>query len=72
MLKNIVQLTVQVGEKAFHLLCDPDAPLNHVKEALFQFSKIVGDIENRAQNAANSVSQEKQEDASEAKPEGTE
>lgn len=71
MLKNVVQMTVQVGEKVFHFLCDPDAPLNHVKEALFQFSKIVGDIENKAQTAANEATQEKAGETAEAK-EGSE
>lgn len=45
MLKNIVKLEVQIGEKLYHLFCDTDSPIAHVKEAIFQLTKIVADIE---------------------------
>lgn len=45
MLKNLSGLTHKIGERAFHLMCDSDSPLNEVKDALFQFLKYVGQIE---------------------------
>lgn len=51
MQKNICQLEAKVGEKVFHLLCDHDSPLGHVKEALFQFLKYIGQIEDQAKKS---------------------
>ncbi len=48
MQKNICQLEVKIGEKVYHLLCDHDSPLAHVKEALFQFLKYIGQVEDQA------------------------
>jgi len=45
MLKNITSLTHIVEGRAYNFLCDIDSPLNHVKEALFQFQKYIGQIE---------------------------
>ena len=55
MLKNVIQLEHQVGDKVYHLMCDNDSPLADVKDALCQFMKYVGNIEDqvKAQNAAN-------------------
>jgi predicted nucleic acid-binding protein len=47
MLKNIIQLTAQVDEKLYHLLCDNDSLIEHVKEALFQLTKMVAEIEEK-------------------------
>ncbi len=44
-MKNITQLEVKVGEKIYHLFCDNDSPIGHVKEALFQLTKMVAKIE---------------------------
>jgi hypothetical protein len=48
MQKNICQLEAKVGEKVFHLLCEQDSPLAYVKEALFQYLKYVGQLEDNA------------------------
>lgn len=45
MLKNISRLEHKVGERIFHLFCDCESPLNEVKEALFEFLKYIGKIE---------------------------
>lgn len=45
MLKNIVKLEVSIEERVYTFLCDNDAPLNHIKEALFQYQKFIGQIE---------------------------
>src|SRR5258708_14140834 len=47
MLKNICKLEVKILEKDFQFLCDNESPLAHVKEALFQFLKYVGQIEDQ-------------------------
>lgn len=61
MLKNIVRLEVKVAEKTYQFLCDNDSPIAEVKEALFQITKIVAEIE------ANLEAAKKQ--AEESKPE---
>lgn len=45
MQKMLTQLEFKVAEKVYHFICDPDSPLEHVKEALFQIGKYVGAIE---------------------------
>jgi len=50
MMKNIVRLEYVVADKAYHLLCDNDSPLVHLKEALFEFLKHVGRIEDQIQS----------------------
>jgi hypothetical protein len=45
MQKMKTQLECKVGERLFHFMCDPDSPIEHVKESLFQFGKYVGAIE---------------------------
>lgn len=57
MLKTLSQLECKIAEKVIHLVCDHDTPLEHVKEALFQFLKYVGQIED-AVKASQSSSEE--------------
>lgn len=54
MLKNLTQLEHKIGDKVYHFVCDPASPLNEVKDALFQFLKYVGQVEDamKAQQAA--------------------
>jgi hypothetical protein len=47
MLNNISKLELKVGEKTYQFLCDNDSPLNDIKEAIFQFQKYVGVIEDQ-------------------------
>lgn len=65
MLKNIAQLEHKIGERVFRFICDVDAPLQEVKEALFQCLKDVGQIEDtvnaqRAQAAAEKQAETKE------------
>lgn len=48
MLKNLSQLEHTVENKVFRFVCDNDAPIHFVKEALFQFQKYIGQIEDMA------------------------
>ncbi len=66
MLKNIVKLEVQVAEKMYCFLCDNDSPIDHVKEAIFQITKIVGDIE------ANLIAAKKEQEAKPAEAQAQE
>jgi len=53
MLKNLSSLDCQINNKFYRFMCDMDSPLPDVKEALFQFQKYVGQIEDavKAQQA---------------------
>lgn len=48
MLKNLSQLEVTINDRYIRLICDVDCPIEHVKEALFQFSKWIGQLEDTA------------------------
>ena len=48
MLKNLSQLELIIEDKICRFMCDFDTPLTHVKEALFQFQKYIGQIEDAA------------------------
>lgn len=62
MLRNVSKLECKINEKFYEFVCDMDCPLEHVKEALFQFTKYIGQLEDslkakieesKAQNASN-------------------
>jgi hypothetical protein len=45
MLKNISRLECKVFERTYQLFCEMDSPVEHVKQALFEFIKYVGQVE---------------------------
>lgn len=49
----IFQLEVKVAEKNYLFICDKDSPIPEVKEAIFQLTKVVADIEQKSVSAAN-------------------
>lgn len=53
MLKQISKFELKIGEKIYQFFLDSDSPLEHAKEALFQFQKLIGQIEDnvKAQQA---------------------
>lgn len=53
MLSNKTQLAFTIGTRVYHFLADQDSPLNEAKEALFQFMKCVGQIEDAVKGATN-------------------
>lgn len=61
MLKNISQLEVKIEDRIYHFLCENDSPITHVKEALFQFVKFAGQIEDAAKSAQNEAEKAKQD-----------
>jgi hypothetical protein len=44
MLKQLSQLEHKIEERIYHFLCDPNSPLEHVEESLFQFISYVRKI----------------------------
>ena len=48
MMKNITRLEHIIDGKIYHFTCDIDSPLQAVKEALFQFIKFSGTVEDQA------------------------
>lgn len=45
MLKNVSKLEFELAGKLYHFFCDSDAPLEHIKESLFQFVNFVGKVQ---------------------------
>lgn len=48
MLRTVSRLEVKINDRIYHFTCENDSPIEHVKEALFQFQKCVGQIEDSA------------------------
>lgn len=48
MLNNLCELSHTVENKVCRFICDNDTPIHFIKEALFQFQKYVGAIEDAA------------------------
>jgi hypothetical protein len=66
MLKNIVKLEIMLADKIYQFLCDNDSPLEHIKEALFQCQKLIGQIEDNIKSQLEAKkAQENQEAAQE-------
>lgn len=47
MLKNLVQLEHIVGDKTYRFFCEQTSPISEIKDALCQFMKYVGNIEDQ-------------------------
>ena len=57
MIKDAKKFECKLGDKLYEFYCDSDSPIGHVKEALFQFIKLVGQVEE------NILAQQKTADA---------
>jgi len=70
MLKNLYQLEHVISDKVCHFVCDHDTDINIIKEALFQFQKYIGDVEDakKAQQAAPTPTPEQEPQTEESKP----
>ena len=60
MLKNIIKLEHEVGEKSYQFLCENDSPIASIKEALVKFLQYVGQIEDQIKANQPSVEPEKE------------
>jgi hypothetical protein len=45
MIKNLTSLETQLDNRTYSFYCDNSSPIAHVKEALFQITKLIGQIE---------------------------
>lgn len=45
MRKNLTQLKVTIHERDYQLICDPDSPIEHAREAIQQFIKYLDDLQ---------------------------
>jgi len=48
MIKNLAGLECKIEEEVIKLVCGSNCPLTHIKEAIFQFLKHIGQIEDMA------------------------
>lgn len=74
MLKNLAGLECKVENRVINLTCDSDCPLPHLKEALFQFQKYVGTIEDQVKAQQEQKAKEeadKEPPKEEVQPEGS-
>lgn len=62
MLKNISQLEVKIQDRLYVFQCSPESPIGDVKEALFQFIRFAGQIEDTAKKAQEKAVDEQKSD----------
>ncbi len=67
MIKNISRLEHKIGEKTYHFYCDNDCSTLDVKEALFQFIKFIGQVEDYAKSQQQEKPVEESKDIPEVK-----
>jgi len=62
----------KVADRAIHLVVDPNSPLNEIKDALFEFMKYIGQVEDahKAQQAKEAEENKLEQVKEEQKPEG--
>jgi hypothetical protein len=58
MLTTSAKLEIKINEKNFQFFTDNDAPLSDVKEALFQFLKYVGQVEDAVKSQQDKAKSE--------------
>lgn len=60
MLKNISRLECKVDGKDYFFMCDTDSSTVSAKEALFQFNKYIGQVEDQAKAAQEAAEKSKE------------
>jgi len=60
MLKNISRLEIIIDKKSHQYTCEMDSSTEHVKEALFQFLKYVGQIEDAVKKQQEEIKKEEE------------
>jgi len=70
MIKNLAGLECKIENEIIKVICGSQCPLTHLKEAMFQFLKHIGQIEDAARQAEeNKKNEEAQVQIEEPKPE---
>lgn len=67
MIKNLIKLEHKIGDRVFHMYCDPDSPLGEVHDAL---SAMKAYIVARIKDAHELESKEKKDDCDSCSQEG--
>lgn len=62
MLTTISKMECIIDGKRYMFYCDTDSPITSCKEALFQFQKFVGQIEDNAKKAQEELDKKAQEE----------
>lgn len=62
MIKTITKFEIAINGKIYHFLCEMDSPFVDAKEAMFQFLKSIGQIEDNAKAV------QAQQEAAQAQP----
>lgn len=62
MLKNLVRLEHKIGDRIYHLFCDPDSPTAEIKEVCTQFMARMVHIEQAAAESSKKIPEEVQVD----------
>lgn len=63
MFKNVVRLEFKVVDRIYHFTCDPDSPIEHIKEVLFQCQKYIGAVEDQVKAQMEQNQAKEQHDA---------
>jgi hypothetical protein len=60
MLSQLTVLMHKIGDRAYHLFCDPNSPLEEVRSSLSEFAKMIDKIEEdaKAKKEADSQTEE--------------
>lgn len=61
MIKTVARLEYKVGERVYHFICENDAPLGEVHDALSKFKSYVVDVINSADKNDAKNKEEKSE-----------
>jgi len=61
MFSALAVMAHRIGDRVYHLMCAPDAPIDEIKAALWQFSANVAKIEGQALERAAKAKAEAEE-----------
>lgn len=66
MIKQVSKFEIKINEKSYELFCESDSAISDCKEALFQFLKLIGQIEDNNIAMAESLKEEQGKQNNEA------
>ena len=58
MIGHLTVIATQLNGKHFHILCDPSSTIGDLKEAIFEFSKIISQQEDALKENAKKAAEE--------------
>lgn len=61
MFSSLAVMAHKIGERSYHLMCAPDAPIEDIKNALWQFSANVAKIEEQLRERAAKATADSEE-----------